>query len=46
MVYLTREVRDELLAIGVCEEIISNRDLNDGVALNYEDVKNHFGWDI
>lgn len=46
IVYLTRNVRDESLAIGICEEIILNRDLNGEVALNYEDVKNHFGRDI
>ena len=46
MVYLTREVKDESLAVGICEEILLNRDLNGGIALNYEDVKNHFGRDI
>jgi hypothetical protein len=46
VVYLTREVRDESLAVGICEEILLNRDMDGGVALNYEDVKNHFGRDI
>lgn len=47
LVYLTRDIRDELLAVGICEEIVLGSDLSDGgVALDFEDVKSHFGRDI
>jgi hypothetical protein len=47
VVYLTRDVWTESLAVGVCEEILLNEDLSDGgKALDYEDVRSHFGRDI
>jgi hypothetical protein len=47
IVYLTRRVEDESLAVGICEEIVLGGDLSDGgVALDFEAVKSHFGRDI
>ncbi|GAB3321468.1 hypothetical protein [Haloplanus salinarum] len=47
LVYLTREIEDEALVLAICEEIVLGSDLSDGgVALNFEDVKDHFGRDI
>lgn len=47
VVYLTRDVEPESLAVGICEEIVLGSDLSDGgVALDFEDVKSHFGRDL
>lgn len=47
VVYLTKNVEPESLAVGICEEIVLGSDLSDGgVALDFEDVKSHFGRDL
>lgn len=41
--YLTREIHDESLVLGICEEIVLGSDLSEGdVALDFEYVKDHF----
>ncbi|MEZ3162313.1 hypothetical protein ABNG03_10135 [Halorubrum sp. RMP-47] len=43
LVYLTREIHDESLVLGICEEIVLGSDLSEsGVALDFEDVKDDF----
>lgn len=47
VVYLSKDVEHESLVVGVCEEIVLGSDLSDGgVALDFEDVKSHFGRDL
>ncbi|WP_152423121.1 hypothetical protein [Natrinema versiforme] len=47
LVYLTRDIHDEPLALGICEEIVLGSDLSDGgIIIDFEDVKTHFGRNI